>query len=105
MQNPYTIILSDYEVCLPELALIIRAAYHIGEYTAAEDEFFASGADESIWTLRGTDGEMRIRFERYEGYYFSDFMAKSSMKAKEGRQLLWRYFLAQGGNPDAQEAP
>ncbi|GAA5162127.1 hypothetical protein [Viridibacterium curvum] len=100
----YEICLPDYEPLLPELARIIRAHYEAGSFARAEEEFHALSAEAKEWHLSGECGQLTVSFEKHEGYYFSRFQASGS-ELQKGKALLWKSYLDQGGNPDAQEKP
>lgn len=104
MGTPYEICLADYECLLPELARVIGTDYAHGSFARAEDEFHRTGEVTLEWQLRGKFGGLIIKLEEYEGYYFSRFEAPEP-QFRTGKELLWKAYLAQGGNPDAQEKP
>ena len=104
MNRSYKICLSDYECILPELSEIIGAEYHVGVFSHAEDEFHDSHERKREWMLQGAHGILRIQFEEYEGYYYASLEADGAYFQKAS-DILWRTYLIQGGNPDAQEKP
>jgi hypothetical protein len=94
MNLTYEICLADYEVILPEIAEIIKAKYLFHEKLIEYEE----------WWLLGKVGNLCVKFERYEGYYFSKFEA-SDLAFNVGKSLLWKVYLEQGGNPNTQAKP
>lgn len=102
MSESYRICLSDYTPILPELAEIIGADYVAGAFEDAEEQFMASAQADANWHLVGLHGQLLVTFEKYEGYYFAVFNASGS-QFFEGKELLWKTYLAQGGNPGIQE--
>ncbi|GAB2889292.1 hypothetical protein ACCI51_19015 [Microbulbifer echini] len=101
----YTICLPDWENVLPRLCSIIEAPYQTGDFESFEAEFVASEKNESIWLVTGRSGcKLSIRLEKYEGYQFGT-LSGAGHKFFSGSFLLWESYLAQGGNPDAQEQP
>ena len=104
MEMTYEICLADYEPLLPEMANIIKAKYEPGSYSQAENNFHTNCIDLEEWVLLGELGSLVVKFEKYEGYYFSKFEA-SDQPFKEGKFLLWRSYIAQGGNAAVQENP
>lgn len=104
MDAKYKICLSDYERLLPELAQLIAVEYKSGSFEEAEEKFHAEGSESVEWVLSGKYGRLSIKLEKYEGYYFSCFSAPQPQFQK-GKELLWKRYLAEGGNPGAQEQP
>ncbi len=104
MEITYEVCLADYELFLPEMANIIKATYEPGSYSKAEDSFHSNSIDLEEWVLLGEVGRLVVKFERYEGYYFSIFEA-SDQAFQAGKLLLWKNYIAQGGNAAAQEKP
>jgi hypothetical protein len=104
MERHYRICLADYEPLLIDLSQILGAKYLSGAYTLAEEQFQSSFRSQETWALKGQQGILTIEFEKYEGYYFSEFRA-SEPEFTRGAQFLWQSYLAQGGDPNAQERP
>lgn len=104
MLGPYETCLADYESLLSEMAHIIGAEYEAGSFSKAEEIFHEQSIRSAEWRLTGEYGFLVVKFEEYEGYYFSKFQA-SNLEFQEGKALLWRSYLEQGGNPNAQEKP
>lgn len=104
MEAPYTICLSDYEVILPKIADCIGARYETGTFAQVEELFHAERKEKEQWRLQGRIGYIEIMLEKYEGYYFSRFWA-SEPHFRKGKELLWKRYIAEGGNPDAQQRP
>ncbi|WP_152604095.1 hypothetical protein [Methylotenera sp. G11] len=96
--------MADYEPIISELARIIQASCEAEEYSLAEEKFHTSSNEKDIWLMKGLLGQLAVEFEKYEGYYFSEFHALEPA-FKNGKKLLWFNYLAQGGNPNAQEKP
>ena len=104
MRTPYKICLADYECLLPALARIIGAEYTNGLFEQAEENFCNTREDTFEWKLLGNFGRLVIKLEKYEGYYFSAFEAPEP-QFQAGKELLWKAYLAQNGNANAQEKP
>ncbi|MGH7982689.1 MAG: hypothetical protein ACREFF_06025 [Candidatus Udaeobacter sp.] len=105
MSAEYKTCLGDYEPILPELARIIDAPYASGDYTKFEDDFLSSRTEEDkYWELIGTRGTIRILLEPHDAYFFSWFHAEDPW-FKAGKELLWKEYIREGGNPGAQEPP
>ena len=104
MGTPYEICVAEFECLLPDIARIIGADYIPGSFERADGAFHNGGEDTSEWQLRGKFGYLMIKLEKHEGYYFSRFDAIEP-QFQTGKELLWKAYLAQGGNPGAQAKP
>jgi len=82
MSSGDKISLADYAPVLPSVAEALGAEYERGAYEAAEEEFHQSGDRDRWWCLEGTHGALRIRFERYESYYFAELLGEDDATAK-----------------------
>ena len=90
---------------LPGLCALIGVAYNSGDFDSFEEDFVSTGDDESYWKAAGKTGcDISIKLEKYEGYLFGTFSG-SGKSYLSGASLLWKAYLAQGGNPEAQEKP
>jgi hypothetical protein len=98
MDKRFEIHLADYESILVKLAAVISANYVTGTFEQAEENFISSGKSTENWFLIGENGQLMITFEKYEGYYFSEFIATGN-SFEEGKELIRMAYLAQGGNP------
>lgn len=104
MENQYEICLAGYESVLPKLAEILGASYTRSSFETAEEEFHNGGAGSVEWKLAGAYGTLVVNLERYEGYYFCRLEGQEP-QFQQGKELLWKAYLAQGGNPRAQQQP
>ena len=103
--NKYETCLPDTESILPELAKIIGAEYQPSTFSKAEDLFCDSGKDTEEWNLCGKSGvRFSVLFEKYEGYFFVSVYGSGDIFNK-AKVFLYKKYLAQGGNPEAQEKP
>ena len=101
----YTICLPDWESVLPKLCFIIEASYQPGDFDLFEENFAASGNQESLWSVSGRSGcELSIKLEKYEGYLFGTLSGAGNTFVS-GACFLWESYLQQGGEPAAQEEP
>lgn len=96
----YEACLADYEPVLPALARLVGATFEPGAFAAAEDRFHERALAREEWRLEGRAGRLVVLFEQYEGYWFATFEAAGAT-FEEGRSLLRRAEVAQGGKPDA----
>lgn len=102
MIESYEECLSDYTPILVELAVIIGADYMVGTFESAEEKFISSNQSAEQWFLIGETGRLIITFEKYEDYYFSEFVAIEGSFQK-GKELIHKTYLAQGGNSEKLE--
>ena len=101
----YGTYLGDVGAALPKLAEILGADYSNGLFEKVEDDFASSNLSEDEWVLRGkNDSLITVKLEEYEGYFLTEIIGrgKEFQKAKE---ILYEYYIKQGGHPDVQERP
>ena len=100
----YKVCLSDYETVLPAIAKLINAKYDDGAFSRAKERFHDERQADYEWQLSGMRGRLAVKFEEYEGYFFSTFEATDEVY-DEGKALLWQAYLQQGGNTKAVQSP
>jgi len=66
----YRTCVSDTEVALEAISQISDIPYSKGHFSNFDDSFADSGKDEDFYLLKGTQLEVSVQLERYEGYYF-----------------------------------
>jgi hypothetical protein len=100
----YKTCLSDVESSLPNLAQILEASYAPGSYAQYFEDFERSGRERGEWVLHGNNVVFSVILEKYEGYLFVSLKG-SGPTFEAGKHYLRQCYLAQGGNPTAQEKP
>ena len=101
----YEVCLPDWPAALPQVGDLIGVSDATASYHAAESAFEDSNDSSKEWTIQGSNRwSLSVKFEKNEGYLFG-VLTGSGSAFSAAAEVLWDAYIAQGGNPDAQEQP